>query len=46
MTRYRTERQKGGRAGRPQKLPPVCREGVGTCKVVEEMERGGTGVQT
>ena len=35
MTGYRADRQKLGKAGRPQKSPPVHREDVGTRTVVQ-----------
>ena len=41
MTGYMADRHKGGRVRQPQKIPPICREGVGTSTVVEERKRGG-----
>ena len=41
MTGSRADRQKGGQAGHPRKLPPVRREGAGTRTVVRGKVEGG-----
>ena len=49
MTGSRYYRQKGGRAGRPKKIPTIRREGVGARVVVRgkrESEGGGGGQYT
>ena len=43
MTKYRADCQKGRQLGRPKELPLVCRDGVRTRMVVEEMVREGGG---
>ena len=43
MSGSRADWRKGGRAGRPKKLSPVCREDVGTSTIVQGKGRGEMG---
>ena len=41
MIRSRADWRKGGGGGQPKTFATIRREGVGTCAVVDERERGG-----
>ena len=45
MAGSRADRKKGGRAERPRKTLPICREGVGARAFVQGMGEGGGGTQ-